>query len=194
MAGLELVTGPTSDPVSLAEAKAHCRIDDSHEDGLLAGYILAARELVENDTSRRLVTQTWRAYFDRAWPKYFDGRCYRTGIVLPLPPLQTVSSITYVDTDGATRTLASDQYRVSRYGHRGLIEPAHGVTWPDVRPQLDAITVEFVCGYTRIPEPIRHAMLLLIGHFYENRESVSVGNMNELPFGVDALLGPYRVI
>lgn len=198
MAGLELVTGPTSDPVSLAEAKAHCRIDHSDDDGLLAGYILAARQLVERDTSRALMEQTWRAFFDRCWPSYFDGRCYRPGIVLPMPPLVSVVSISYVDTVGVTQTLGSDQYRVARFGHRGLIEPAYGVTWPPVRPQLDAITVEFVAGYGSnpgdIPEPIRQALLLLIGHFYEHREAVNVGSaVNEMPFAVDALLGPYRV-
>jgi uncharacterized phiE125 gp8 family phage protein len=193
VAGLELVSAPTGDPVSLAEAKAHCRIVGTEDDGLLAGYILAAREYVEADTERRLALQTWRAYFDRRWPCYFDGHCYRTGIVLPYPPLQSVSSVTYVDPDGDTQTLATDQYVIARFGHRGLIEPAKGVTWPAVRAQLDAIRVEFVCGYTALPEPLRQAILLLVGHFYENRETVSAGNLAEVPFAVERLVSRYRL-
>lgn len=184
--GLTVVTPPTADPVSLAEAKAHCRISGSDEDGLLAGYLMAARSHAETYLGRALATQTLQLALDGDWP------CDR--IALPRPPLQSVTSITYSDTAGATQTLAADQYRVDSTAHQGFIERAYGVTWPAVRDQARTIVVTYVAGYTQIPEPIRAAILLLVGHFYENREAVIVGQApTELPLGVDSLLFPYRV-
>lgn len=184
--GLTVVTPPTAEPVSLAEAKAHCRIYGTEEDGLLAGYLMAARAYAETYLGRALATQTLQLAIDGGWP------CDR--IVLPRPPLQSVSSITYSDTSGATQTLAADQYRVDTTAHQGFIERAYGVTWPAVRDQARTIVVTYVAGYTQIPEPIRTAILLMVGHFYENREAVIVGQApTELPLGVDALLFPYRV-
>lgn len=196
--GKALVTGPSLDPVSLAEVKAHCRVSIADDDGLLAGYLLAARQIIETDLRRPLITQTWDYFIDDDWPcEKVAGRWQRR-ITLPLPPLQSVTSVTYVDSSGAAQTLATDQYRVSTKRHEGVIEPAYGVSWPSVREQVDAITVRFVCGYgsnpSDVPEPIRQAMLLLVGHWYENREAVNVGNIvTPLPFAVDSLIFPFRV-
>jgi uncharacterized phiE125 gp8 family phage protein len=207
--GLTLVTGPALEPVSLIEAKQHCRIDSTDDDGLLAGYILAARSYAEDYTRRAFITQTWdyrisNAYADNpcvmGWPAVKQGDTYYPRIELPKPPLISVTSITYVDTAGVSQTLAADQYQVNPYSYTGLIDPAYGVTWPQVRTQMNAITVRFVCGHGSNPgngqelERVRQAMLLMIGHWYENREAVNVGNIvNELPFGVNALLFPLRV-
>lgn len=184
--GLIVTVPPTAEPLSLAEAKAHCRVYGADDDGLLAGYIMAARAHAEVYTRRALMTQTLALTIDGGWP---DDQ-----IVLPKPPLQSVSSITYTDTTGAVQTLAADQYRVDATSHEGTIERAYGVTWPSVRDQSRTIVVTYVTGYTQIPEPIRQALLLMVGHFYENREAVIVGQAPaELPLGVDALLFPYRV-
>lgn len=198
--GLTLVTGPSTEPVTLAEAKAHCRVAISDDDGLIAGYIIAARMHLETETRRAFMTQTYDATFDYEWPRVWD-RCkvdYRPQITLPKAPLQSVTSVTYVDDAGASQTLATDQYRVSANGIEGLIEPAYNVSWPTVREQMGCVTVRFVCGYganpSDVPEPLRQAILLLVGHFYENREPVNVGNIvTPLPFAVDALVFPFRV-
>jgi uncharacterized phiE125 gp8 family phage protein len=193
--GLSLVTGPTTEPVTLAETKAHLRVDIAEDDGLIAGYILAARRYAEGYTRRAFMTQTWDYTIDYAWPSTnASGYCTQR-ITLPLPPLQSVASISYVDTDGNTQTLSSDQYLVKTDDTSGVIEPAYGVTWPDIRYQIWAVTVRFVAGWAQIPDEIRMAILLLVGHWYENRETVNVGNLTtELPFTVEALLSPYRVI
>jgi uncharacterized phiE125 gp8 family phage protein len=200
--GLNLVTAPTSDPISLAEAKAHCRVTTLDEDGLIAGYILAAREMAETYTRRAFTTQTWDFTIDCDWPQAVDREVYRTQdrIVLPKPPVQSVTSVSYTDLDGNEQTLATNQYRVLRLNQErseAFIDPAYGVVWPSVRRQAETIRVRFVCGYSAenpLPESIRHAMLLIIAHFYEHREAVNVGNIvNELPMGVEALLFPYRV-
>lgn len=198
--GLSIVSAPAQEPVGLDEAKQHCRVDVTDDDGLISGYILAARVWAEDYTRRAFMTQTWDYTIDYAWPTYFMDGIRRHRIYLPKPPLVSVSSITYVDTQGATQTLAADQYLVNTKEINGVIEPAYSVTWPSVREQMSCITVRFVCGYGTNPgdgqmlEVIRHAMLLCIGHWYENREAVNVGNIvNDLPMGVESLLFPLRV-
>jgi uncharacterized phiE125 gp8 family phage protein len=197
--GLSLVAGPALDPISLAEAKAHCRITSTDEDGLIAGYILAARQHVEVVCNRALITQTYDLFIDRDWPYYFDldWRCNRRLIELPMAPARSVTSIVYVDSAGTSQVLAADQYVVDVTTPIGRVVPAYGAVWPGVRCQPKAIVVRFVAGYGdqpgSVPEPIRQAMLLLVGFWYENRESASATNLTELPFATAALLAPYRV-
>lgn len=196
--GLYLVTAPTLEPVLLAEAKSHCRIDSDDEDGLLAGYILAARHHCETYLRRALITQTWDLLIDNDWPCETINGYQQLRINLPKSPLISVTSITYVDGSGISQTLASNQYQVSTKRNEGVIDPAYAITWPTVRDQADAITVRFVCGYGSdpgdVPEPIRQAMLLLIGHWFANREAVNIAtSVTELPFAVDALLFPFRI-
>jgi uncharacterized phiE125 gp8 family phage protein len=190
--GLSVYTAPSVDPISLAEAKEHLRETGSEQDGLIAGYILAAREFVENATHRRLITQTLDYTIDYCWPT--DG-CYRQRIELPVSPVASVTSITYVDGNGATQTLATNQYRAVVDGPLPYIEPSYGVTWPTVREQGAAITVRFVAGtsLSGVPNPLMQAMRMMIGHWYSVREAVNVGNIvTEIPLGVEALLSAYR--
>jgi uncharacterized phiE125 gp8 family phage protein len=189
--GLSLVTGPTTDPVTLAEAKAHCRIGITEDDGLLAGYILAARHYVEGQTHRMMLTQTWDCTFDYCWP---TKGCYRH-IAIPLSPVQSVTSVSYVDEDGATQTLASDQYTVVTNRSKAFIVPAYNVYWPSIRWVPDAITVRAIVGYTQTPDELRQAILMLVGHLYEHRESVTEGQpLTEVPMSVEALISPFRVV
>lgn len=205
---LTVVTGPTLEPVSLAEAKAHLRVEVPDEDALIDGYILAAREYIERETQRALITQTldYKTSFSRwysqcgNWPIYYTGECYRTGIMLPRPPLQSVTSLAYVDSAGATQTLAANQYQVildNGDSHEGLIVPAFGVTWPTLQAVPDALTIRFVAGYggmEDVPHSIRQAMLLLIGQFYEQRENVIAGaSIAEVPFAVASLISHFRI-
>jgi uncharacterized phiE125 gp8 family phage protein len=192
MSALAIVTGPTIEPVSLAEAKDHCRIDSAEQDGLLAGYLLAARQHVEMYTGRALMQQTFDAKFDFCWPR----RCGLLEIPLPRPPKVSVTSIAYVDTAGATQTLSGSLYQLTeRYGF-GIIVPAYGQSWPTPRRQYDAITVRFVAGYGTqpgaVPEQIRQAILLLTSHFNENRELVNIGStVTDIPMSVRALLASF---
>jgi uncharacterized phiE125 gp8 family phage protein len=186
--GLALVTAPALDPVSLSEAKSHCRIDTSESDGQIAAYLLAARQHVENVTGRRLIQQRWTLSLDRCWPRDVDG-CPR--IVVPLPPLRSVESITYVDALGAPQTLAIDQYTVTKREIFSFIEPAFGVTWPTVRDQTAAIAVTFDCGYGTnpgdVPEPIRTAIQLHVEMLLD-RDTASRETLKDAR---DALLRPY---
>lgn len=123
-----------------------------------SAWIQAARIEAETKTRGVLVTQTWDLHLDNfpGWEMH-----------IPNPPLQSVSSITYVDTDGTTQTLAADQYLVDTKSQPGRITPAFGLTWPTTRAQTNAVTVRFVAGHgaaAAVPENIKSWMKLRIDH------------------------------
>ena len=191
--GLRLITGPTIDPVSLAEARAHCRIDESADDGLVAGYLMAARSYIESTTGLSLISQTWEMTL-HDWPLADEG------IVLPRQPVQSITSVQYYDTAGALQTLSSAAYEIDTSAMPAQIVLADGYSWPQLDDRLAPVVIRFVAGYGAspgsIPEAIRHAILLLVGHFYANREQVVVGAglaVAQLQYGVDALIAPYKV-
>lgn len=186
-----LVTAPTVEPVSLEEAKTHLRVDVTADDVLIGALVAAARQQAETITRRALCTQTWDYYLD-AFPN-------ADHIWLPYPPLQSVTSIKYTNEDDVEATFASSSYLVDAYGTPGRIRLKDGESWPGATLRVvNGVAVRFVCGYgdpSDVPAPIRSAMLLMVGHWYENREAATVGAVaREIPFGVDALLWPYRVM
>lgn len=185
--GLVLVTAPLTDPLTLDEVKLHLRVDIGDDDALIKDLIKVVRQAGEDLTRRAFVTQTWRWTLD-GFPGSFE---------VPMPPLVAVDSITYIDTDGASQTLATSEYDVDTDSDPGRITPAYGVLWPTTRDVVNAVTVQFQAGYgalTAVPPSLRHAMKLHIGHLYEHREILNIGSaVNELPFGYDALIAPYRV-
>lgn len=113
-------------------------------------------------------------------------------------PVVSLTSITYVDTNGATQTLDATKYQADLATEPARILPVYGSYWPVVRPQLNAVTATYVAGYgayTAVPDAIKHAMRILVSHWYENREPVIIGSrMDVLPQTVEFLLGPYRII
>lgn len=186
--GLKLVTAPSVEPVTLAEAKAHVRATDTAEDALISALIVAARSFAEDFTGRAFVTQTWDWALDE-FPLYLAE--------LPKAPLQSVTSVSYIDTNGATQTLGASLYKVDALTDPGRMAPAYGEVWPSTRSEPNAVTVRFVAGYglaAAVPQPIKQAMLLLVGQQYEHREVTEEGSWSRLPYAVDALLGLYRVI
>lgn len=156
-------------------------------DPYLTALIQAARQFAEQELNRKLITQTLDAYFDE-FPDEFS-----------LFPLQSVTSITYVDLDGVTQTLAATEYSVDKYSVPARITLAYGKSWPSVRDQANAVTVRFVAGYgdaADVPAGIRQWMLMRIATLYENRAEITIDGrgMVQLPQNfVDCLLDPYRV-
>lgn len=187
--GLVLLTPPAAPLVTLDEAVLHLRVDGVAESSLIEGLVAAATAQAEAFTRRRFVTQSWRLTLDR-----FPAGA----IVLPFPPLVSVAGLAYVDGGGSLQALDPAAYLVRTAETPGELVPAYGTTWPAARPQPDAVAVEFTCGYGApedVPEPIRRAVLLLVGTLYANRESVVTGTIaTELPHTAEWLLGPFRVL
>lgn len=185
------VTGaPAVEPVTLDEAKQHLRVDASDEDALIAALISAARIRLEEHCERAFITQTWRLSLS-GWP--VSGE-----IVLPRPALLTVTGITYVDSANVTTTYDAANYAVVTDAEPGIVMLKSGCSWPSAELMVGLpVRVAYTCGYgsiaANVPGPIRAAMLLLVGHLYENRESVTAQNLQVLPQGVEWLVEPYRI-
>jgi len=186
---LTLVTAPTVEPVTLAEFKGHIRVTASGDGTYISALIKAARMASETITARALIDQTWDLKFDR-----FPRR-----ITVPLPTLQTITSITYTDTAGVSQTLSSSLYKVDTNGDMpGRIDPAYGESWPSTRGEMNAVVVRFVAGYgaagSNVPEPIKQAIMMYAAELYERREDAIVGaTIERVPNSVNALLWPYKV-
>ncbi len=185
-----LTTAPTVEPVTVTEAKQHLRIDDSfyeYETDLIAALIQTARELAEQHTRRAFITQTWTINLD-GWPAGDE-------VVLPFSELISVTSVKHYDNDDTESTFTD--YSVDT-GDGGRIVLDSGSTWPteELRPR-SPIAIIFVAGYgaaaSAVPKSIKQAILMMVGHLYENRERVIIGTgVNEIPFAVDDLLRSYR--
>jgi uncharacterized phiE125 gp8 family phage protein len=134
-----------------------------------------------------LITQTWDLFLDK----------FQQKIEIPFPKLQSITTVKYTDTDGAQQTLSDTLYTVVTNTEPGYIIPAYNQDWPDIRDVPDAVEVRFIAGYglasTDVPQDMRHAILLLIGTWDENTEDVQPFNLNQIPFGVKALLDPHRM-
>jgi len=203
---LTLVTAPPTWDL-LADAKRQLRIDTSDEDVLLTALIAAAVEHLDGRDGilgRALLTQTWDLKVD-AFPSATPQNPY-AAIDIPLPPLQSVDGVTYVDASGNVQTVSTAAYTVDLGGKwPGKVTPALGSAWPPTAAIPDAVTIRFTAGYAAsagspsddgggVPAGIKHAVMLLVAHWYENRVPVNIGNIvNALPMTVAALLAPHRV-
>lgn len=173
----QLVTGPVLEPLTTAEVKLHLRVDGSTEDALIDLYAKAARQAVEDACWVAMLTQTWDYLLD-AWPAGNE-------IELPRPPLQSVTSITYRDADGAIQTFAATNYRVDASGLLGRVVLKPSAQWPTAALDTGSpIAVRFMAGYTaaaNVPQLMRSAVLLLTGELYQQREAAAAGALAETP-------------
>ncbi len=182
---LQLITPPAAEPVTLAEAKAHLKIDTDADDALIARLIAAARARAEWHTGRALITQAWVLWRD-AWPK--DGT-----LELPLPPLQAVTAVTAYSADDTPLTIAGDAYRLDTHA-----SPARLVfkscTPPASLRRVGALAIAFTAGYggaaANVPAPLRQAILSLVTWLHEHRGEAPA----ELPAQALSLLAPYRLL
>jgi uncharacterized phiE125 gp8 family phage protein len=183
------IAGPTSEPVSLEEAKAHLRVDADSEDTLIQSLITAARVHVEVSLGIAIQTQTWLWILDH-WP---DGRIAE----LPLRPVQAVTSVRVRDANGTPVTMPASNYLLDGRGNPARLIASGPGSWPASGMAANGIEVELQAGYGSlagdVPRPIRQAILLLVAHWFERREPVEVGDaIVTLPDMVSELLQPYR--
>lgn len=188
--GLFITSQPSEEPVSTAELRAHCRIDINDENTLLDSYQKAARISLETLTRRAFVTTTFKLTLDD-FPRCVNYWYFQNPIWLPRADVIAISSITYVDSNGSTQTLASNQYQLTT-GHPAKVVPAYGLNWPTTRNQPDCVSVTFSAGYgaaTAVPENVKLAIKHLVSHWYNNRSKVEVGTISsEIPWTCEALL------
>lgn len=189
---LNQTAAPSETPVTLGEAKAHLRVDHSDEDALITSLIAAATEHLDGRRGylgRCLITQSWE----------YRLHCFpRSGVIeLPLPPLQNVASVKYLDDAGVEQTLiANTDYVVDSATYYGQVRRAYNVVWPFARLEDYAVRIVFAAGFgdaAAVPQPIKNALLMMIGHLYEHREAVTEGGLVEMPLAARWLLGPYRI-
>lgn len=163
----------------------------SAEDTLLTALITTAREYCEAFQNRAYINQTWDLWLDA-----FPAEDY---IRIPLPPLVSVSSIKYYDTANTVATMTATDYFVDDKSEPGRVVLAYGKTWPTttLRP-ANGVVVEFVAGYgaaaASVPKKVIQAMLLLIGHWFKQREATAENVPKEIEFAVKSLLWLERII
>jgi uncharacterized phiE125 gp8 family phage protein len=171
-------SAPAVEPIGIDEARKHCRITTTDDDDQIAAMIVDARVQAETSTDRQLITATWELGLD-SFPTGTDP------IYLPLGRLQSVTSIIYLDTSGASQTLSSANYRVITRREPGIIVPARGLAWPMADYQAESVVVKFVCGFglteRDVPRLLRRAMLLCIGSWYINREDIITSDEKSKP-------------
>lgn len=181
---LALAAAPTVEPVSIQDARLHCRIDDNADNSYVSALITAARIMAEQYTRRVFITQSWVMYMD-AWP------CERF-IEIPKAPLQGISSIVTYDDDDVSTTFASSNYYRDTISTPGRVVLRSGASWPDVERVANGIVINFVAGYAAspagIPQDIRQAILMIVAHLYENRGDVTA----EMPATAELMLANYR--
>jgi len=185
---LKVTTQPVVEPVSVADAKAHCRIDTNADDMYVAALISAAREYVESYMDESLV--------DQQLVMRLDG--FPAAIELPRPPMsqtasRTAVSIVYTANDaGSTATLATNQYRVDRDSTPGTLRPLYGGSWPSHLLDYGSVAVTWWAGRGedggKVSQRVKAAILMLVGQWYERRMAADAASMSEMPFGVKALL------
>ncbi len=167
---IEVITKPVASPVTLQEVKAHLKVDDAdaEENALVYAYINAAMEHAQNFLHRSLITQTLKLTLD-----CFKGR----KIKLPNGSVQSVTYITTYDSLNASTVFDSSKYRVSTSNDEIILNDNE--SWPTDLRSFAAIEIIYVAGYGDnpgdIPENIRLAIMQTVGHFFENRESVMIG-------------------
>lgn len=180
---------PQSEPVSVAEAQAHLRVDAADDVAHISALITVARQHIERVCERALITQTWRL----SLASFPAG-----GICLPGGLVTEVTSVAYTDANGADTPLSGSAYQTDLDSQPARLVPAVGTSWPATQgDKLNAVRVTYKVGYataSAVPAPIKAALLLIVGELYELREGTVIGASIEDNPAVRRLLMPYKRI
>jgi uncharacterized phiE125 gp8 family phage protein len=187
----KITVPPAEEPLTLAQAKRWCRITTDEEDQDVLDFLAGARRFVERETELALITQTVEVKLDGFW-------CGK--LPLPMPPLQSVESVKYVDTDGAEQTLDPAVYRVSTHERPGTVWLATDQSWPATKDEREVVTITFKAGFGDTPADVLaaapnliHALRMICGQYDRLREAVVDGTLTEVPLGVRSLLASERI-
>lgn len=188
---LKTITPPATEPISLSEAKKHLRVEITDDDALINALIVTAREYCEGFQNRKYITQTLELILD-SFPlsKFIEFK--------DCSPIQSITSIKHKDHEGTETTWDADNYIVDADSFIGKAVLGYGKSWPSFTPYpVGAVRIQFVAGYgnaSAVPSSVKQAMLLLVGHWYENREAASKNISKEMELAVHALLSLGRAV
>lgn len=187
--GMTISVVPTELILTLQETKDHLRVTDPAEDSKIEEIIALVEKMIEKHIRRSLLTQT-RILTLGEFP---DGI-----IILPGSPVQGITKIDYVDPNGVVQTWSNTEYTLFDNVAPAFVERKFGKLYPAIRKETDAVLVTYVAGYglrENIPREIRSAALLLVGHFFEHRESIQVGSATvmEMPIAHKTLLSQFKI-
>lgn len=176
----------TTEPVTLAEARAHAVPFGTGDDTMISNILIpAARRAAEQETARSLASSIWEVWLD-AFPDEIE---------LPHPPILAITEVTYVDADGVTQTLSPTAYSLDAKSEPGWLLPAVGTTWPATQDVANAVKVRYTAGYgADCPAEVKLWILAQVHHFYDNRSAVLSGAVSAVhtPY-LDSLLDRARV-
>jgi uncharacterized phiE125 gp8 family phage protein len=185
------ITENTTEPVSTAEAKIQLRVDHTNDDTYIGGLVSAARRWCEHYQNRAYMTQTITLRRDE----------FADTMELPRPPLLSVSSIKYYDTDGNQQTVSTTLYDVDTTSEPGKVTLGYSDSWPEIQDIHHCVEIIFLAGYETVttsadsvPETVKTAIKMLAGEWYANREEAADYKLNRVPDGVRSLLSIDRNI
>lgn len=186
---LELLEAPATTPVTLTEVKDQLRVEHTDDDTLINRLISVAVAYtdVQGALGHAMITQKWGQWVNSTPPQT---------VKLLLGPLIAVTAVKYYDANGTLQTDTLSNYEIFGTEFSSTIGPKEGFAWPVTQDRPDAIRIEYTIGYgsatTDIPETLRHALMMLIGHWYDNRETTMMDELSSVPYGFDALMDMHR--
>jgi uncharacterized phiE125 gp8 family phage protein len=186
---LQLLEAPAAAPVLLAEVKAQLCIEHPDNDLMIDRLIKTAVAYTDakGALGHAMITQKWGQWVNSVPPQY---------VRLAMGPLIEVTAVQYYDIDGALQTDTLSNYEITGTDFTTRIGPKSGFNWPVTQDRADAIRIEYTAGYgatsASVPETLRHAMMLLIGHWYDNRENTMMDELSNIPYGFDMLVDMHR--
>lgn len=187
---LVMTAGPALEPVTLGELKAHLRVDGSSEDALLASLILTSRLHIETALTIAMISQSWTYVLDR-WP---NGGTVK----IPLSPLQSVPAVRVKNASGAGVLVPATNYLLD------LASKPPRLVWNqnwqnDPGIAVNGIEIDLIAGFgaaaASVPQPLKHAIVMLAAHWFEHRDPVEIGSVqSRIPEAVADLIAPFRKI
>lgn len=193
---MRVITPPAAEPLTLAQVKEQLGIEtsDTASDAVITRRIIEARQYAENYMQRALITQTQEIRLD-CFPVSRYGE-----IKLPYPNLLTVVHIKYIDTNGDLQTIDPADYEADTYSFLGEVRPNYGTCWPTARQEKNAVRIQYTCGYgatyAAVPELLREALMLWVGHLlnFQPQAESGLSNVTRPPFFVANILDNYSVV
>lgn len=181
---LRRITPATAYPVPDTDALEHLRLTANDETYLVHALVGSACDLIGEMSGRCLASEVWAASYSS-----ISGK-----IKLPKSPVISVDSVTYYDQTDMVQSLPTTDFYVFLSDDHAEMQPKPGRQWPVTSTRDDAITITFTAGYAALPQALRAAVLLTVGHLYENRQASVVGmTVATLPLAVEELVSIHRL-